>query len=126
MVETVVDGLIQKRARFVSDAGRLAAIAANAPIVPEPWDERDEDFKSRFLKVIGEQCSEDRTKSPEESHEKWMETYKKMGWKYGEKRDPEAKTHPDMVPYDELPQKEKDKDEIFFALCDIARQWILL
>lgn len=47
-----------------------------------------------------------------------------MGWRYGPVRDREAKTHPDMVPYDELERRERDKDAVFVALCEIARQWI--
>lgn len=26
------------------------------------------------------------------------------GWKYGEAKDPEAKTHPCLVPFDKLPE----------------------
>jgi hypothetical protein len=29
-----------------------------------------------------------------------------------------------MVPYAELGQLERDKDDVFIALCEIARQWI--
>jgi hypothetical protein len=47
-----------------------------------------------------------------------------MGWVYGPERDPVAKTHPDLVEYAELPQLERDKDEIFAALCEIAWLWI--
>ena len=47
-----------------------------------------------------------------------------MGWVYGPVRDVEKKTHPDMVPFDQLEQREQDKDAVFLALCEIARQWI--
>ena len=47
-----------------------------------------------------------------------------MGWVYGEDYDRVSKVHPDLVPYDELGQLERDKDEVFMALCDIARQWV--
>ena len=29
-----------------------------------------------------------------------------------------------MVPFDQLEQREQDKDAVFIALCEIARQWI--
>ncbi len=32
------------------------------------------------------------------------------GWRYGEKRDVERKTHPSLVGWDELPESEKEKD----------------
>lgn len=53
-----------------------------------------------------------------------MQAYFSMGWVYGEMYDKDAKTHPDLVPYAELQQQEQDKDAIFVALCEIARQWI--
>lgn len=116
--------LIERRAQFVYDAARLAAIAAQAPVIPVPWKEREEPFKKQFLKVIERQCGDQRSKSPEELHGSWMQAYFEMGWIYGEKYDKEKKIHPDLVPYSELGQLERDKDAVFVALCEIARQWI--
>lgn len=116
--------LTERRAQFVYDAARLAAMAAKAPIVPSPWAEREEAFKTQFLKVIERQCSEQRSRSPEELHESWMQAYVSMGWVYGEKYDREKKIHPDLVPYADLNPRERDKDAVFVALCEIARQWI--
>jgi hypothetical protein len=53
-----------------------------------------------------------------------MEAYYAMGWSYGEEYDREAKTHPDLVPYAQLGRLEREKDSVFVALCEIARQWI--
>lgn len=112
------------RSEFVYNAARLAAIAANAPIIPVVWAEREQPFKDQFMKVIERQCGEQRCKSPQELHGSWMQAYFSMGWKYGEKYDRENKIHPDLVPYDDLGQLERDKDAVFVALCEIARQWI--
>lgn len=38
------------------------------------------------------------------------------GWVYGPVKDPEAKTHPCMVPFDELPYVQRKKDAIFRAM----------
>lgn len=116
--------LIERRAVFVYDGARLAAIAAGAPIVPVPWDERESPFKEQFLKVIDRQCGDDRSTSPEELHGSWMQAYFAMGWVYGDTYSREQKTHPDLVPYAKLGQLERDKDAVFVALCEIARQWI--
>lgn len=116
--------ITERRAKFVYDGARLAAIGANAPIIPSLWDEREEPFKNQFLKVIERQCGEQRSKSPEELHGSWMQAYFAMGWVYGEKYDRENKIHPDLVPYADLGQLERDKDAVFVALCEIARQWI--
>jgi RyR domain-containing protein len=116
--------LTERRAEFVYDAARLAAVAAGAPIVPVPWCEREEAFRSQFLAVIDLQCGPRRSRSPEELHGSWMQAYFAMGWCYGETYDRDAKTHPDLVPYAQLGQLERDKDAVFMALCEIARQWI--
>lgn len=51
--------------------------------------------------------------TPEQSHEGWMALKEAEGWVYGEEKDVEAKTHPCMVPYDELPVEQRAKDAIF-------------
>ena len=116
--------LNERRAWFVYEGARIAAAAAQAPIIPEPWEAREEAFRSQFLDVIARQIGPDRNESPRELHEAWVRAYEAMGWRYGPVRDREAKTHPDMVPYDDLGQLERDKDAVFVALCDIARQWV--
>ena len=118
------DTLNERRAEFIYDAARLAAIAANAPIVPVQWAERELPFKAQMLRVIEKQCGPDRSNNPEELHNSWMREYFKMGWVYGEKYDRENKIHPDLVPYAALGQLERDKDSVFMALCEIARLFI--
>jgi hypothetical protein len=114
----------ERRAQFVYDAARLAAAAAQAPIVPVPWELREEDFRTQFVKVIERQCGDQRSSSPEELHGSWMQSYFSMGWVYGEVYDREKRVHPDLVPYDKLGKLERDKDGVFIALCEIARLFI--
>ena len=116
--------LTERRAEFVYDAARLAAMATEAPIIPVVWREREESFRDQFLKVIDRQCGEQRSSSPEELHGSWMQSYFAMGWVFGEKYSREDRVHPDLVPYAQLGQLELDKDAVFVALCEIARQWI--
>lgn len=114
----------ERRAIFVYESARLAAIAARAPIVPVPWVEREVEFRSQFIEVIKRQCSDSRSNSPEELHGSWMQSYITMGWVYGKKYNREKRIHPDLVPYKKLNQLERDKDAIFVALCEIARKYI--
>lgn len=116
--------LDERRSEFVYNASRIAAIAAEAPIIPVVWSERETPFKKQFIDVIKRQCGDMRSASPEELHGSWMQAYFLMGWKYGEKYDRENKIHPDLVPYNQLGKLEQDKDSVFVALCEIARQWI--
>ena len=43
-------------------------------------------------------------------HEVWAQGRMKEGWIYGEHRDDKLKTTPCLVPYDELPEQEKEYD----------------
>lgn len=54
--------------------------------------------------------------SPEESHRLWMEEKARDGWVYGETKDPDKKTHPCMVAYEELPIEQRTKDYLFKAV----------
>ena len=116
--------LTERRAVFVYEAARLAAIAAGAPIIPDPWDEREDDFKEQFLRIIERQSGPSRSASPIELHGSWMQAYLDRGWVYGETYDREKRIHPDLVPYFDLGQLERDKDAVFVALCEIAREYI--
>ena len=109
-----------RRAIFVYEAARLEAEISGRPIVPEPWESRDEAFRAQFVKVVRKQCFEDKFPSAEAAHDSWWREYERMGWKYGPERDTEKKTHPDMVPFADLPKSERDKDEIFLRLCAVA------
>ena len=53
---------------------------------------------------------------PEAQHENWMRVKETEGWVYGEKKDSEAKTHPCMRPWHELPEAQRIKDIIFRAV----------
>ena len=46
----------------------------------------------------------------ENNHNHWAQKRIEEGWLYGPKRDDHAKEHPDLVPYTELSESEKDYD----------------
>lgn len=43
-------------------------------------------------------------------HEVWAQTRVRQGWTYGEQRNDKLKTHPCLVPYEELPESEREYD----------------
>ena len=43
-------------------------------------------------------------------HEVWAQSRISQGWSYGSERNDELKQHPCLVPYEELPEVEKDYD----------------
>lgn len=53
---------------------------------------------------------------PSANHESWLSTKEKDGWVYGKSKDSEKKTHPCMVPYEQLPKSQQAKDALFKAI----------
>lgn len=53
---------------------------------------------------------------PEASHVSWANQKIAEGWVYGEVKDAEAKTHPCLRPFDELPREQQAKDYLFRAV----------
>jgi hypothetical protein len=58
---------------------------------------------------------------PEASHISWMSQKVSEGWVYGLVKDAEAKTHPCLVPFAELPREQQAKDFIFRAVVHALR-----
>ena len=52
---------------------------------------------------------------PEASHNSWLAEKEADGWVFGPTKDPEAKTHPCMVPFPSLPVEQQAKDYLFRA-----------
>ena len=69
---------------------------------PQPIDTTDVKLPEE-LGLLVEQMSKN-------VHEVWAETRIKQGWKYGEQRNDELKTHPCLVSYEELQEEEKEYD----------------
>jgi ryanodine receptor 2 len=70
--------------------------------IPKPVDTSDVQL-SEELEMLVEQMSKN-------VHDVWAETRIAQGWTYGEQRDDVQKKHPCLVPYEELPDSEKEYD----------------
>ena len=46
----------------------------------------------------------------EHNHDHWARQRIEQGWTYGPARDDARKTHPDLLPYDQIPEGEKAYD----------------
>ena len=60
--------------------------------------------------TIDSELMELREAIAENAHEVWAKTRKDQGWSYGPERDDAKKLHPDMIPYNLLPESEKKYD----------------
>ena len=69
---------------------------------PEPVDTSDVIVPEELIGLVEEMSRN--------VHEVWAKSRMDQGWSWGPQRDDELKTHPDLVPYDELTEEEKDYD----------------
>ena len=60
--------------------------------------------------VLPEELNELVEMIAENVHEVWAQSRMEQGWIYGEERDDVLKHHPCLVPYEDLPEVEKDYD----------------
>ena len=56
----------------------------------------------------------------EENHKLWMRGKEEQGYIYGDVLDIEKKTHPSMIPFEELSEIEKRKDEMDILMVKLA------
>lgn len=54
--------------------------------------------------------------NPIDSHDNWMREKVEDGWIWGPEKDPDAKVHPCLVPYHELPVEQRRKDSLFIGV----------
>ena len=54
--------------------------------------------------------------TPGAQHEAWASAKHRAGWWYGPEKDANRKTHPSLVPFDQLAEAEQRKDAIVIAV----------
>lgn len=70
--------------------------------IPRPVDTRDINLPAEMIPLIEEMARN--------VHEIWAKNRIDDGWTYGPERSDTKKTHPCLVPYNELPESEKEYD----------------
>ena len=70
--------------------------------VPQPIDTSDIQLPEELEALV--------EKMAKNVHEVWAETRIKQGWTYGPERNDKQKKHPCLIPYEELPEEEKEYD----------------
>lgn len=79
------------------------------------WSEAPQDHRDRILAGVQMHIDNPDT-TPEQAHVQWLAAMTSQGWTHGEVKDVEAKKHPCILPFAELPQAQRSKDSIFRAV----------
>lgn len=70
--------------------------------IPSPADTSEVKLPDELLPLVEEMAKN--------VHEVWSKNRINDGWSYGKERNDDLKTHPCLVPYDQLPESEKEYD----------------
>lgn len=110
-------------AHEVNRAYGLSIGDASIPV----WADAPENQKESILAGVEMHLDSPDT-TPEQSHEAWLARKLEEGWTYAEVKNVEAKQHPCILPYDQLPPEQKSKDYLFrgvvHALAGVAESLV--
>ncbi len=76
------------------------------------WDELPLDVQESIVAGVAEVIADPKV-TPTQIHQMWCNYKEKEGWKYALNKDLKLKTHPNLVPFKDLPDLEKRKDVLF-------------
>lgn len=79
------------------------------------WDDTGEVAQEHFMRGIAA-VLENPAMSAKEGHDFWVADHVARGWTWGEVKDLAAKTHPCLVPFEQLSTLEQAKDRLFIAI----------
>lgn len=89
----------------------------------DEWEEAPMWQRDSAIAGVKAHIDSDFTMTPEGSHESWMAQKKLEGWKYGPVKNADLKEHPCMVPYDQLPNRQRAKDHLFRQVVHVLARF---
>lgn len=105
-------------ARVCHHANRALQALHGDAVPSQPWDSETEETRRSAIAGVTFAL---KGGTPEDQHEEWVRHKTEAGWTYGPVKDADARTHPCLVPYAELPPQERVKDAVFTAVVTAMR-----
>ena len=97
-------------------------MGADLPLHDVPEDYKISEERLKSLMKGTEYVLNNPSTTAEENHNIWMEAKKTQEYTYGEVLDVEKKTHPSMIPFENLSNVEKRKDEMDVLMVKLANE----
>lgn len=94
--------------------------SANLDNSQKTWNEAEEWQRESAIKGVIFRL-ENPDAGEDAQHNAWMKDKVDAGWVYGEIKDADAKTHPCIVAFHDLPEFQQKKDKLFCAIVDALK-----
>lgn len=105
---------VDRIARVCHEANR-GWCEATGDFSQRPWGEAE--LWQRDSAIKGVLYALEHPDAPDSAqHDAWMADKFATGWVYGPTKDAATKTHPCLVPFEQLPMEQQAKDRIFRAI----------
>lgn len=101
-------------ARLCHEANR-AICESQGDTSQVPWERAPHDIQESAFRGV-EFALANPSATPRSMHDEWCLHKREAGWTYGPVKDPMSKTHPCLIPYFRLPERQRTKDHVFLAL----------
>jgi hypothetical protein len=87
----------------------------------KPWDQAEPWQRESAVKGVKFKL-DNPLAAPSAQHDAWCADKIAGGWVFGKVKDATAKTHPCLVPYDQLPLDQRIKDFLFVGIVEAFRK----
>lgn len=104
----------EELAKIVHTVNRAYCIAIGEK-PQEPWEDVSDEMKESTYVGINYVLNHP-TATASTLHRNWCKQKKEDGWVYGKEKNQEKKTHPCLVPFSNLPKKQRIKDVLFIEI----------
>lgn len=102
---------IEQIAAVVHEANRVYCLSLGDESQPH-WEDAPDWQRQSAIEGV-RHVAANLSATPRQAHGVWLSSKRDAGWTYGAVKDVGRKQHPCMVPYDELPAEQREKDHIF-------------
>ena len=99
-------------AMIAFNAARSLFIASGDTPVPPPWADAP-DWQKEAAERGVRFCLQHPDAEAADAHDNWFKEMTVLGWARGERLDAAAKTHPNLVPYEELRPSDRAAYDLF-------------
>jgi len=111
---------VEEIAKVCHEANRaLTACVGDVP-VQSPWELVSEDMRKSCIRGV-EFALANPNAPASAQHEAWVADRLANGWTLGPERSDLLKTHPMLIPYEQMPEHVQKKDALFKAIVNALR-----